>query len=58
MTSIQLKYTAYHEAGHAVIALRLGYEIRKFTIVRRSECRRSFLFVVVIRVGELRHRSE
>jgi len=32
----QLKHTAYHEAGHAVMALRLGYEVRKVTIVRRQ----------------------
>jgi ATP-dependent Zn protease len=30
------RYTAYHEAGHAVIALRLGYEVEKATIVRRQ----------------------
>ena len=28
-------HTAYHEAGHAVIALRLGYEIGKVTIKQR-----------------------
>jgi len=33
--SVDRRYTAYHEAGHAVIALRLGYEIRKVTIVPR-----------------------
>jgi hypothetical protein len=27
-----LKHTAYHEAGHAVIALRLGYEVGKVRI--------------------------
>src|SRR5262245_2324647 len=27
-----LKYTAYHEAGHAVIAYRLGYEVKKARI--------------------------
>src|SRR6476659_3882356 len=26
------KYVAYHEAGHAVICLRLGYEVRSVTI--------------------------
>jgi ATP-dependent Zn protease len=31
-----LEYTAYHEAGHAVIALRLGYEVGKVTIKRRQ----------------------
>jgi ATP-dependent Zn protease len=31
-----LQYIAYHEAGHAVIALRLGYEVGKVTIVRRQ----------------------
>jgi ATP-dependent Zn protease len=35
MTPVPLEYTAYHEAGHAVIALRLGYEIGKVTIKRR-----------------------
>jgi ATP-dependent Zn protease len=32
------EHTAYHEAGHAVIAFRLGHEIKKVTIVpsRRS----------------------
>src|SRR5262245_55354834 len=28
----ELQHTAYHEAGHAVIALRLGYEMEKVTI--------------------------
>jgi ATP-dependent Zn protease len=32
----ELKYTAYHEAGHAVIAIRLGYEVEKVTIKRRQ----------------------
>jgi ATP-dependent Zn protease len=32
----ELRHTAYHEAGHAVIALRLGYEVRKVTIIRRQ----------------------
>src|SRR5262245_23920603 len=27
-----LRHTAYHEAGHAVIAFRLGYEMEKVTI--------------------------
>jgi len=31
-----LQQTAYHEAGHAVIAYRLGYEVEKVTIVRRQ----------------------
>jgi ATP-dependent Zn protease len=31
-----IKHTAYYEAGHAVIALRLGYEVGKVTIVRRQ----------------------
>jgi cell division protease FtsH len=31
-----IKHTAYHEAGHAVMALRLGYEVGKVTIVRRQ----------------------
>src|SRR5205807_5735819 len=30
-----LKYTAYHEAGHAVVAFRLGYEVGKVTIQPR-----------------------
>jgi ATP-dependent Zn protease len=29
----RLEYTAYHEAGHAVMAFRLGHEITKVTIV-------------------------
>jgi hypothetical protein len=29
------KHTAYHEAGHAVVALRLGYEVGKVTIKPR-----------------------
>jgi ATP-dependent Zn protease len=29
---IELEYIAYHEAGHAVIALRLGYEVGKVRI--------------------------
>ena len=33
--SVDRKHTAYHEAGHAVIALRLGYEVGKVTIRRR-----------------------
>ena len=35
-SSVCPKHTAYHEAGHAVMALRLGYEVRKVTIVRRQ----------------------
>jgi ATP-dependent Zn protease len=31
-----IKHTAYHEAGHAVIAIRLGYEVKKASIVRRQ----------------------
>jgi len=33
-----IEHTAYHEAGHAVVALRLGYEVKWVTIVptRRS----------------------
>jgi ATP-dependent Zn protease len=31
----QLKHTAYHEAGHAVIGLVLGYGVRKATIRQR-----------------------
>jgi ATP-dependent Zn protease len=31
-----LQHTAFHEAGHAVIALRLGYEVGKVTIIRRQ----------------------
>src|SRR5215471_195756 len=27
---------AYHEAGHAVVALRLGFEVGKVSIVRRG----------------------
>jgi ATP-dependent Zn protease len=30
------EHTAYHEAGHAVVAFRLGYEIKKVTIRRRQ----------------------
>jgi hypothetical protein len=33
--TIPLEHIAYHEAGHAVVAFRLGYEIRKVTIRRR-----------------------
>ena len=38
MTDIneRLKHTAYHEAGHAVVAFRLGYEVGKVTIKRRQ----------------------
>jgi hypothetical protein len=32
---IPLKHIAYHEAGHAVIALRLGYEVKWVTIKPR-----------------------
>jgi ATP-dependent Zn protease len=31
-----LQCTAYHEAGHAVMAYRLGYPIKKVTIVKRQ----------------------
>lgn len=33
---VDREHTAYHEAGHAVIALRLGYEVRKVTIKPRQ----------------------
>jgi ATP-dependent Zn protease len=33
---VNLRHVAYHEAGHAVVALRLGYEVGKVTIVRRQ----------------------
>jgi ATP-dependent Zn protease len=33
MTQLR-EHTAYHEAGHAVVAFRLGYEIKKVTIKR------------------------
>ena len=35
MTRVPLKHIAYHEAGHAVVAFRLGYEVGKVTIVPR-----------------------
>jgi ATP-dependent Zn protease len=36
--NVSLEHTAYHEAGHAVIALRLGYEVKKVKInpIRKS----------------------
>ena len=34
--SVDRRYTAYHEAGRAVIALRLGYEVGKVTIKPRQ----------------------
>src|SRR5262245_17403385 len=33
---VNWEHTAYHEAGHAVIALRLGYEVGKVTIKPRQ----------------------
>jgi ATP-dependent Zn protease len=30
-----IRCTAYHEAGHAVIAYRLGYQVEKASIIRR-----------------------
>ena len=33
---VQLMATAYHEAGHAVVALSLGRAVEKCTIVRNS----------------------
>jgi hypothetical protein len=41
-----VEHTAYHEAGHAVVAFRLGYEIEKVTIIP-SPRRRSLGKVVV-----------
>jgi ATP-dependent Zn protease len=32
---LPLEHIAYQEAGHAVIALRLGYEVKKVTIIPR-----------------------
>jgi ATP-dependent Zn protease len=37
-----LEYTAYHEAGHAVIAYRLGYGTKKVTIVPNRGTRGSW----------------
>ena len=37
--SITLKATAYHEAGHAVVALLLGSKVRKITIAPEQEAR-------------------
>src|SRR6516225_601416 len=33
---VDWRHVAYHEAGHAVMALRLGYEVEKVTIVPRQ----------------------
>jgi hypothetical protein len=33
----RVRQTAYHEAGHAVIALRLGRAVRRVTVVRDGE---------------------
>jgi cell division protease FtsH len=33
---VDWRHVAYHEAGHAVVALRLGYEVGKVSIVPRQ----------------------